>query len=51
MKHQWMAYVCVIIDVTHEMSKFTHSDAGGIRRLPHRLQRTLEALVNHFEGL
>ena len=27
-----------------EMSKFTHGEAGSIRRLPHRWQRTVEAL-------
>ena len=30
--------------VNHEMSKFTQGEAGGIRRLPHRWQRTVDAL-------
>jgi hypothetical protein len=35
------------MDVIHEMSKFTHGEAGGIRRLPHRW----EQIVDYFEGL
>ena len=31
------------MDVNNEMSKFTHSEAGDIRRLPHRWQRTVDA--------
>ena len=30
--------------VSREMSIFTHGEAGGIRRLPHRWQQTMEAL-------
>jgi hypothetical protein len=42
------------MDVTglkHEMSKFTHGEAGGIRHLLHRWQRTVDALRDYFEGL
>ena len=35
----------------HEMSKFTHGEAGDIRRLQHRCQRTVDALGDYFEGL
>jgi hypothetical protein len=28
----------------HELSKFTHGEANSIRRLPHRWQRTMDAL-------
>ena len=38
------------IDVTHEMSKFTHGETSGIRRLPHRGQHT-DALEDYFEAL
>ena len=34
-----------------EMSKFTHGEAGGIRRLPHRWLRTTDALGDYFEDL
>ena len=37
--------------MTHETSKFTRGKAGGIRRLPHQWQRTVNALGDHFEGL
>ena len=39
------------MDVTrleHEISIFTHSEAGGIRRLAHRWQRTVEALWDNL---
>ena len=42
------------MDVTrleHEMSKFTHGEPGGIRRLPHRWQRTVDAMGDYFESL
>ena len=39
------------MDVTHEMSKFTLVEASGIRRLPHRMQRTVNAMGDYFEGL
>ena len=39
------------LDVTHEMSEFTIGKAGGIRRLPHCWQRTVDALGDYFEGL
>ena len=32
-------------DVTHEMSKFTQDEASGIRCLPHRWQRNVDALA------
>ena len=35
----------------HEMSTFTHGEAGGIRRLSHRWQRTVGTLGDYFEGL
>ena len=42
------------IDVTqleHEMKKFTHAKAGGIRHLPHHWQWSVDALGDYFEGL
>jgi hypothetical protein len=39
------------MDVTrleHEMSKFTHGEASGIRRLPYHWQWTFR---DYFEGL
>jgi hypothetical protein len=42
------------MDVTrleHGMSKFTHGKAGGIRRFPHRWQRSEKALGDYFEDL
>ena len=38
------SYGIICAAVNHEMSKFTHGVVGGIRRLPHRLERTLYAL-------
>ena len=32
-------------------SKFTHGEAGGIRRLPHRWQRIVDTLGDYFEDL
>ena len=42
------------MDVTrreHEISEFTHGEAGGIRLVPHRWQRTVDSLGDYFEGL
>ena len=42
------------MDVTrlqYEMSKFTYAETGDIRRLPHRWQRTVYTLGDHFDGL
>ena len=42
------------MDVTrleHVMSKFTHGEAGGIRRLPNCWWRTLDALGDYIDGL
>ena len=41
----------VLMDLNHEMSKFTHGEAGGIRRFPHRWQRTVDALEDYFDSL
>ena len=30
---------------------FTHGEVRGIRRLPHRWQRTMDALGDYFEGI
>ena len=38
-------------DVTHEMSKFTHGEAGGIQRLPHPWQQTVDIMGDYFEDL
>ena len=41
------------MDVTrigHEMSKFTHREVSGIRRFPHRWQRTVDALGEMLEN-
>ena len=40
-----------VIRLEHEISKFTHGEFGNIRRLPHRCQRTVDALGGYFEGL
>ena len=37
--------------VNHEMSKFTHGEASGIKRIPHYRQWTVYALGDYFEGL
>ena len=42
------------MDVTrleHDMSKFTHGEADGIRRFPHHWPRTLDTFGDNFEGL
>ena len=39
-----------VTQLEHEMSKFIHGQAGGIRRLPHRWQRTVEGFGDYFEG-
>ena len=33
------------------MTSFSHGEADGIRRLPHRWQRTFDSLGDYFEGL
>ena len=33
------------------MTNFSHGEADGIRRLPHRWQRTIDSLGDYFEGL
>ena len=33
------------------MTNFSHGEADGIRRLPHRWQRTIDSFGDHFEGL
>ena len=33
------------------MTNFGHGEADGIRRLPHRWQRTIDSLGDYFEGL
>ena len=40
-----------VTPLEHEMSKFTHGKAGGIRRLQHRWQRTVGALGDYLEGV
>ena len=39
------------MDVINETSKFTHDEVGVIRSIPHRWQRTVDALGDYFEGL
>jgi len=38
-----------VIRLQVEMSKFTHDEAGGIQRLPHRWLQTVNALGDYFE--
>ena len=36
------------MDVNHEMSKFIHGEAGGIRHLPYLWQPTVDALGDYL---
>ena len=40
-----IAFRCLI------MTNFSHGEADGIRRLPHRWQRTIDSPGDYFEGL
>ena len=33
------------------MTNFSHGEARGIRRLPHRWQRSIDSLGDYFEGV
>ena len=33
------------------MTNFSHGEVSGIRRLPHRWQRTIDSLGDYFDGL
>ena len=49
---------CVGTDFVHEITlplkfdaNFSHGEADGIRRLPHRWHRAIDSLGNYFEAL
>ena len=50
--HRFLTRDDIVIPVRRLiMTNFSHGEADGIRRFPHRWQRTIDNLQDYFEGL